>query len=146
MSERFIGTWKLMSYENRSGDQVTYPLGKNPVGYIMYNAEGYMAVALMASNRKRFSSMDIMGGTTEEIVAAYGTYVSYCGKYAVTEDRVIHHLEVSFYPNWIGGDQVRFYKFEEDKLILSTPPMILGGKQQNGYLIWERMQRSPVWG
>ena len=70
MSERFIGTWKLVSYENRSGDQVTYPLGKNPVGYIMYNDEGYMAVALMASNRKRFSSMDIMGGTTEEIVAA----------------------------------------------------------------------------
>ena len=94
MSERFIGTWKLMSYENRSG----------------------------------------------EIVAAYGTYISYCGKYEVTEDRVIHHVEVSFYPNWIGKDQVRFYKFEGDRLILSTPPMILGGKQQSGYLIWERMK------
>ena len=126
MSERFIGTWKLMSYENRSEDQVTYPLGKNPVGYIMYNAEGYMAVALMASNRKRFLSMDILGGTTEEIVAAYGTYLSYCGKYAVTEDRVIHHVEVSSYPNWIGEDQVRFYKFEGNKLILSTPPLFLG--------------------
>lgn len=119
---------------------MTYPVGKNPVGYIMYNAEGYMAVALMASNRKRFSSIDIMGGTTEEIVAAYGTYLSYCGKYAVTEDRVIHHVEVSSYPNWIGQDQVRFYKFEGNKLILSTPFMILGGKQQRGYLIWERMK------
>ena len=142
MSERFIGTWKLVSYQNRSDDQVTYPLGKNPVGYIMYNDEGYMAVALMASNRRRFSSMDIMGGTTEEIVAAYGTYISYCGKYEVTEDRVIHHVEVSFYPNWIGEDQARFYKFEGDKLILSTPPMILGGKQQSGYLIWERTKWS----
>jgi len=140
ISERFIGTWKLVSYENRSGDQVTYPVGKNPVGYIMYNAEGYMAVALMASNRKRFSSIDIMGGATEEIVAAYGTYLSYCGKYAVTEARVIHHVEVSSYPNWIGQDQVRFYKFEGNKLILSTPFMILGGKQQRGYLIWERMK------
>ena len=135
---RFIGTWKLVSYENRSGNQVTYPLGKNPVGYIMYNDEGYMAVALMASNRRRFSSIDITGGTNDEIVAAYGTYISYCGKYEVTEDRVIHHVEVSFYPNWIGENQERFYKFEGDKLILSTPPMILGGKQQSGYLIWER--------
>ena len=140
MSERFIGTWNLVSYENRSGDQVTYPLGKNPVGYIMYNDEGYMAVALMASNRRRFSSIDIMGGTTEEIVAAYGTYLSYCGKYGVTEDRVIHHVQVSSYPNWIGEDQVRFYKFEGNKLILSTPLMILGGKQQSGYLMWERMK------
>ena len=106
----------------------------------MYNAEGYMAVALMVSNRKRFSSMDIKGGTTEEIVAAYSTYISYCCKYEVTEDRVIHHVEVSLYPNWIGVDQVRFYKFEGDKLILSTPPMILGGKQQSGYLLWERMK------
>jgi Lipocalin-like domain len=71
---------KLVSYENRSGDQVTYHLGKNPVGYIMYNNGGYMAATLMASNRRSFSSMDIMGGTTEEIVAAYGTYISYCGK------------------------------------------------------------------
>ena len=117
---------------------MTYPLGKNPVGYIMYNDEGYMAVALMASNRRRFSSIDITGGTNDEIVAAYGTYISYCGKYEVTEDRVIHHVEVSSYPNWIGEDQVRFYKFEGDKLILSTPPMIFGGKQQSGYLIWER--------
>ena len=55
MSERFIGTWKLVSYENRSGDPVAHPLGKNPVGYIMYNNGGYMAVALMASNRKKFN-------------------------------------------------------------------------------------------
>ena len=139
MAERFIGTWKLLSYENRSGDQVTYPLGKNPVGYIMYNAEGYMTVAIMASNRRRSSSNDIMSATTEEIVAACSTYISYCGKYDVAEDKVIHHVEISLIPNWTGEDQVRFYKFEGDKLILSTPPMIFGGKQQNGYLIWERM-------
>ena len=140
MPERFIGTWKLVSYENRSGNQVTYPLGENPVGYIMYNAEGYMAVAIMAANRRRFSSTDIMAATTEEIVSACSTYSTYCGKYDVTEDKVIHHVELSLYPNWIGEDQVRFYKFEGDKLILSTPPMIFSGKQQSGYLIWQKMK------
>jgi len=140
MSERFIGTWKLVSFEYRSEDQVTYPFGKTPVGYIMYNDEGYMSVALMASNRQRFSSTDLIGGTTEELVAAASTYITYCGKYEVTEDKVVHLIEVSFYPNWIGEKQVRFYKFEEDKLILSTPLAIIGGKQQSGYLIWKRMK------
>jgi hypothetical protein len=140
MSEKFVGTWKLVSFEYRSGDQVTYPFGKNPVGYIMYNDEGYMSVALMASNRRRFSSTDLIGGTTEELVAAASTYISYCGKYEVTEDKVVHLIEVSFYPNWIGEKQVQFYKFEEDKLILSTPPAIIGGKQQSGCLIWKRMK------
>ena len=85
MSEKFIGTWKLVSFEYRSEDQVTYPFGKNPVGYIMYNDEGYMSVALMASNRRRFSSTDLIAGTTEELVAASSTYIAYCGKYEVTE-------------------------------------------------------------
>ena len=80
MSERFIGTWRLVSFEMRSDDQVTYPLGKDPVGYLMYSHEGYMAASLMASKRQRFSSMDILKATTEEMVAAYGTYVAYCGK------------------------------------------------------------------
>lgn len=138
--ERFIGTWKLVSFEYRSEDQVTYSFGKEPVGYIMYSGDGYMAVAIMALNRRKFSSMDLMGGTPDEIEAAAGTYISYCGEYEVTEDKVIHLIEVSFYPNWVGEKQVRLYKFEEDKLILSTLPMIVGGKQQSGYLIWKRMK------
>ena len=140
MSERFIGTWKLVSFEMRSDDQVTYPLGKDPVGYLIYSHEGYMAASLMASKRQRFSSMDILKATTEEIVAAYGTYVAYCGKYEVTEDKVTHLVEVSLFPNWVGGKQERFYKLEGDELILSTPPMIVGGKQQISYLIWKKMK------
>jgi len=140
MSERFIGTWKLVSFEMRSDNQVTYPLGKDPVGYLIYSHEGYMAASLMASKRQRFSSMDILKATTEEIVAAYGTYVAYCGKYEVTEDKVTHLVEVSLFPNWVGGKQERFYKLEGDELILSTPPMIVGGKQQISYLIWKKMK------
>jgi hypothetical protein len=43
MSEKFIGTWKLVSFEMRSADGVTYPFGNDPVGYLMYNDEGYMS-------------------------------------------------------------------------------------------------------
>ena len=140
MSERFIGTWKLVSFEMRSDDQVTYPLGKDPVGYLIYSHEGYMAASLMASKRQRFSSVDILKATTEEIIAAYGTYVAYCGKYEVTEDKVTHLVEVSLFPNWVGGKQERFYKLEGDELILSTPPMIVGGKQQISYARAKKMK------
>ena len=44
-----IGTWRLISWENRSvdGQKISYPLGKDAVGYIMYNEDGYMFVAIM---------------------------------------------------------------------------------------------------
>jgi Lipocalin-like domain len=40
-----IGTWRLVSWENRSlvDGQISYPLGKDAAGYIMYNQDGYMS-------------------------------------------------------------------------------------------------------
>ena len=42
---------------NRSVEdsQVSYPLGKDASGYIMYNNDGYMFVAIMAPHRLRFA-------------------------------------------------------------------------------------------
>jgi hypothetical protein len=48
-----IGSWRLVSWENRSidGQKISYPLGRDAVGYIMYNQDGYMSVAIMRPNR-----------------------------------------------------------------------------------------------
>ena len=136
----FIGTWRLVSCELRKPDgEVSYPFGRDPVGYIMYNPEGYMSVAFMSADRPKFAAGDVMGGTTEEKVAAVDTYLSYCGRYEIQHDKVIHHIEVSLFPNWVGVDQERIYEFKDDKLSLSTPPLLVGGSQQTAYLIWERV-------
>jgi hypothetical protein len=46
-SNPLIGTWRLVSCENRSADgQISYPLGKDGVGCIIYNPYGYIFVAL----------------------------------------------------------------------------------------------------
>ncbi len=62
-----IGTWRLVSWENRSVDgQISYPLGEDAVGYIMYNQNGYMFVAIARPNRAKFAAGDLLGGSTEE--------------------------------------------------------------------------------
>ena len=85
---RFIGTWKLVSWENRSNGDVSYPMGADAVGYITYTAEGFMHVALMASKRALFSSGDLLGGSLEEKAAAAGSVVAYCGRYEIGQGRV----------------------------------------------------------
>jgi hypothetical protein len=136
----FVGTWKLVSCELRRLDgQASYPFGQDAVGYIMYSQDGYMSVAFMSPDRLKFAAGDIRGGTTEEKLAAADTYVSYCGRYEIQGDRIIHHIEVSFFPNWIGVQQERIYEFEDDKLFLSTPPLLVGGLQQTAHLIWKRV-------
>ena len=138
-----VGTWRLVSFESRDANgKVSYPWGKDTVGYIMYNEEGYVSVSIMSPNRRRFATGDIGGGTTEEKVEAADTYISYCGTYEVQDDTVIHHIELSFFPNWIGVDQRRILSLEGDRLSLSTPPIAVAGVEQTHHLIWERVARS----
>ena len=136
-----IGTWRLLSWENRSLEdgQVSYPLGKDATGYIMYNEDGYMFVAIMAPNRQRFAADDLLSATKEEEAQAEETYVSYCGRYEFLGDTVVHHVELSLFPNWIGVDQERLVDLGGSRLTLSTRPLLLRGIQQTAHLIWERV-------
>jgi hypothetical protein len=136
-----IGTWRLISWENRSlvDAQVSYPLGEDAVGYIMYNPDGYMFVAIMGPNRLKFAAEDLLSGATQEEAQAEETYVSYCGRYEFHGETVIHHVELSLFPNWVGVEQERLVELRGDRLTLSTPPILLGGIQQSAHLIWERV-------
>ncbi len=137
----FIGTWELVSFEMRSANgQVNYPFGRDARGYIIYSHDGYMSVAFMSVGRPKYKSRDLRGSSVEEKVLAVDTYFSYCGKYEVRGETVVHHIEVSLFPNWTGEDQVRFYKFDGDQLILSTPPLLYEGIEQTALLIWQKSQ------
>jgi len=140
-SNPLIGTWRLVSWENRSvvDGLLSYPLGKDATGYIMYNEDGYMFVAIMGPNRLKFAADDLLSGTTEEEAQAEETYVSYCGRYEFEGDTVVHHVELSLFPNWVGGEQERLVDLRGDRLTLSTPPILLRGIQQTAHLIWERV-------
>lgn len=135
----FVGTWSLVSFEVRSTNgTVSYPFGRDVRGYITYSQDGYMSVSFMGVDRSHFKSNDLRGASVEEKVLAFDTYFTYCGKYEVTDKKVVHHIEVSFYPNWVGEDQERFYAFDGGQLILTTPPLLIDNSEQTAYLIWKR--------
>jgi len=140
--QKFIGTWKLISVETRDENGDLFRRGHR-TGYLLYSEEGYMSVAFMKEGRPTFASGDIRGGTVEEKMAAVEGYVSYCGRFEVRGDTVVHHIEVSMFPNWVGVSQERRYEFEGDRLTLSTPLMLVGGRQLSTHVIWERASRSP---
>ncbi|HEY7126638.1 MAG TPA: lipocalin-like domain-containing protein [Ktedonobacterales bacterium] len=138
----FVGTWRLVSVESRTADgRVRYPYGRDAQGYIIYSAEGTMCVAFMAAHRPRFANAnDAAEGTPEELAAAGKLYVSYAGPYEIQDDGTIHHhVEVSFFPNWIGSVQERLYTFEGNRLTLSTRPVLIRGLERSSHLVWERV-------
>lgn len=135
-----VGTWRLTSFHLRTlSGELTYPFGPDAVGYYIFSESGHMSVAIMVANRPRFVAGDILGGSTEEKVAAAEGYISYSGKYEVQGDKVVVHPEVSFFPNWVGVDQIRLWALEGNRLTLSTPPLLVRGVQQTAHLVWERV-------
>jgi len=135
-----LGAWKLKSLETRASDgSVSYPWGKEVLGYVIFSPEGYLCVAIMNANRKKFSSQDMKGGTVEERANAADSYLSYCGPYEIERNKFRVKVEVSLFPNWISGIQERNFKIKGKKLSVLTAPTLVNGKEQVGYLIFERV-------
>jgi hypothetical protein len=108
----------------------------------MYTTDGYMSVVITRPNRPNVAAGGLMGGTVKEQAAAAATCISYAGPYELHEDKVVHRVEVSLFPNWVGGIQERFYEFAGERLSLRTAPLLLDSHEQRGYLVWERIAGS----
>src|SRR6266536_2975181 len=105
VQEKFVGTWTLVSFEFRLSDgTVTYPMGRQATGMLMYDANGHVSAQMMRVDRPLFASGDQQKGTSEEVRTAVEGYVSYFGDYEVNEEEkaVIHRTKGSLFPNLVG--------------------------------------------
>jgi len=137
----FVGTWRLISNETKNDSgEVSHPFGRDATGYVIYNEDGYVTFTIMGPNRSRFASADMRAGSLEDKRAAFDTYFAYLGTYEVKGDKIVHHVELSLFPNWTGGDQERFFEFSGDQLILRTPPLALGGAPRTLRIVWQRVK------
>ena len=137
-AQGLVGAWRLVSVETRDENGELVRRGER-TGYLLYSPDGYMSVAFMKEGRPKFKSGDIRGGSAEEKIAAVNGYVSYAGRYTVQDYTVVHHIEVSLFPNWIGVSQERMFMFKGSRLTLSTPLMLVGGRQLSTHLVWEKV-------
>ncbi len=135
-----LGTWRLVSCETRAQDgAVDHPLGRDAVGLLIYTDDGHMSVSIARAVRRPFADGDLLGGTGEEKAGAVETYISYCGRYERRAGSVVHHVEMSLFPNWTGRDQERRVELHGDRLTLEAPPFSIKGMEQRSVLVWERV-------
>ena len=137
-----IGIWKLVSYEARREDgSIIFPIGKDGIGQIVYDAKGNMSAQVANIHRPAFAADDRLKGTATEIKMALEGYTAYFGTYELdmATKTVIHHVKGSLFPNWVGTDQVRYFEFAGNRMTLRTAPMHIGGEDVIGTLIWEKI-------
>jgi lipocalin-like protein len=137
-----LGTWRLVSYEARDSEgRVQYPLGENVSGLLFYDGGGNMSAHVMRNDLPLFAAEDPARGTDVELRAAFEGYASYFGTYTIDQasQTVTHQVRGAWYPNWIGHDQIRHFKFDGSRLLLSTSPLMWDGHLFEYVLTWERI-------
>ena len=91
-------------------------------------------------NPDRPKWVDPLHPTTEEKVAVGEGSFAYCGRYEidVKQNRLIHLPEVATDPGYVGSRQIRPYKFEDGRMVLSDvetqDPGVVRWK-----IVWEKV-------
>jgi len=134
---KIVGTWKLVSvmYEDAQTKEKTPVLGAHPRGYQIATPEGRWLALVTADGRP-------VPKTDEDRAKALRSMIAYSGRYRVEGDKVITKVEVAWNEAWVGGEQVRFLRFEgDDVLHIESPPMPhpnVNDKVVRVIVTWER--------
>jgi Lipocalin-like domain len=145
-----LGTWELVSYTegDNHGGPVTYPLGPDALGLIMYTGDGYMSAQIMRPDRPAYDRPATGGGTPEQAEAAAAGYLAYSGPYTVDENTGVlhHHPWVSLLPNWLNLTQLRHSTLDGDHLTLSAVTEAPDGVETVSTLVWKRTPLNHTFG
>lgn len=140
ISNEILGSWELVSwtYEDETGKSIDY-FGK-PEGILIYNESGYMSVHISRDNRKSFESDGPFDGKPNEMINAFKTYFGYYGRFIESEPGILlHTIEGSSFPNWLGITQKRIARIVGKELTLSTPPIPTGTGYTIFTLVWKKI-------
>ena len=127
-----IGTWFLQEWDcTLNGDYHNHPFGRDAQGVITYSPSGRMSAILMKAGQAQLKEANLQRATDAERQHLLSGYVSYAGSWRVEGDNVIHCVDFSLLPNWIGTELVRKISWTPNavgyrecaQLILSTQPM-----------------------
>jgi hypothetical protein len=135
--EKLLGSWSLVSWEERdAAGGMSYPLGPNAIGQLTYTRDGRMSAQLMRPSSPRFASEDWRQATTEDKSSAWGYYFGYFGTFSidVVNKAVVHHIQGSWFPNLVGTEQIRHFRFDGDQLILDAET-----EWGNVHIVWQKV-------
>jgi Lipocalin-like domain len=139
--DQLYGTWRLLSWTRQvvaTGESVD-SFGKAPNGFLTYGRDGRMSAIIVRANRLR--PADLAKLTDQERAELYKTMVAYAGTFKVDGARVIHNVDISWSENWTGTAQVRNFRIDGRKLIISVDPQVgVDGQKVTSVLMWEKVE------
>ena len=136
--ETIKGRWLIQSWEQLYDDgRVVLPMGTELEGFIEYSDHGMFCV-VAKKDRAAFTTGGQWNAEDAEKAAAYSSYLTYAGGYDVEGDTIIHKVNYSIFPNWVGGVQRRLAVFDGELLSLNARLEEGTSEARTARLTWKR--------
>jgi hypothetical protein len=141
MQHAIEGHWRLVAFEEQATDGRWVPaIDAAAHGYIGYWPDGHMQVLIGGGARPRMHG-DWAQVPVEQKALCLDQLVAYAGRYSVLSDRVVHHVNTCWIPNWEGRDLVRLVSFPQPgRLLLSTLPVTGARSRPAQRVLWEQLR------
>jgi hypothetical protein len=111
--DRLIGTWKIVSIVSDvidpNGRTTSHPA--NWHGYVALTAAHRAIVIQTAKDRP-------VPETDDEYIYGFCSMIAYSGKYVIIANKVVITVDIAWNEDWNGTEQILFYRFENDQLII----------------------------
>lgn len=126
MKNKIVGTWLLESFLIESLQNEKRDWGANVHGLLIYTSSGHMSVSI---------NKDVEKKSTVEAQNYFDSILFYSGTFSVDVEIVKHQVTEASNPNRIGKEQIRFAKFENNLLTLTSPDESFG----RAILTWRKV-------
>jgi len=136
---KLLGRWRIVEWVQRYDDgREIHPLGRNLQGFIQYDRDRVFCF-LCSGERKKLGGSQWTAPDTEK-AAAYASCLSYSGTYEIVGSEILHKIDLSLYPNWVGTVQRRGAAFLGDGRIALTARLEENTPDaRTAELTWERL-------
>jgi hypothetical protein len=139
-NDLLVGRWDIVAWEQLYDDgRRELPMGEALEGFIRYLPDGDMVCLIGRCDRPKFVTGGQWNASADEKAAAYGSMLSYAGRWSLDGDVVSHRVQMSLFPNWVGGEQKRRIVVSADGTIALTARLEDGSPQaRTARLVWRR--------
>jgi len=132
--QSLIGTYKLVSTDNRLDGLRISPMGKSQHGYLVITPKVYIQF-FTADERKR-------GTSIEAKAALLDTLAAWAGPYRIEGNKITISVDTAWTEVWKGSEQTRTFELKGKRLTITTAPQPSAtqpGKTFTSRVEWESL-------
>jgi hypothetical protein len=137
-----VGGWRLASWRNQASDgQVTYPMGTDALGYVLYTADGRFSITISRMGRLGSPPGTCSAGPPRRRPGPWRALLPTRARRSFHGDHVVHCVELSLSRIGLGASRSGGLN-SPGPADPERQPTVVGG-QAAGIPVWERVDPLP---